>query len=641
MGNFLLSIKSGMRRTFPSIVLLLLVLAGDTFALAQDESAVAAGAPRAPVRDEMMRPITAGGFVDGAPVVFSDATARSGLGGFLHSAGSKVKRFLMEVPSGGVALFDYDRDGWIDIYLVNGSNFEAIRGQQEHPKAALYRNNGDGTFTDTTAAAGVANEGWGFGAAVGDYDNDGWPDLHVANFGQDRLYRNNGDGSFSDVTERARISVPGWSAAPSFGDFDRDGDLDLFVCGYLEFPPCPAAAPNAPEECLRERKAEMETALEIRLSEEALARSFSMIPKHACAFRGKQVLCGPLGLIGIRDFLFRNNGDGTFTEIAAEAGVHDPNRYYGFASTFVDVDGDRWVDLVVANDSKPNYLYRNRGDGTFEDMSYPSGFAFNQYAKAQAGMGLAVGDYDNDGQVDFYVTNFSDDHNTLYKNEGDNFFLDVTFQVGLGEATFPFLGWGTGFLDYDNDGWKDLFVANGHIYAAVDSYDWGTTYSQRPQLFRNLDGERFEVVPPATGSGLAVVVSARGAAFGDLDNDGRVDVVLNCADGPPVVLRNEASTAGHHWLSLRLVGGEKSPRDAIGATVFVTAGGQRQRGDVISGASYSSNSDFRLHFGLGRSEKVESVEILWPSGRRQTLADLPVDRIITIREGQEPVDSDS
>ena len=628
-----------MKEIFLSFALLLLSPPGK--ALAQDESAVAAGAPRAPVRDEMMRPITAGGFVDGAPVVFADATARSGLGGFLHSAGSKVKRFLMEVPSGGVALFDYDRDGWIDIYLVNGSNFEAIRGQREHPKAALYRNNGDGTFTDTTAKAGVANEGWGFGVAVGDYDNDGWPDLHVTNFGKDRLYRNNGDGSFTDVTDRAGVSIPGWSTAPSFGDFDRDGDLDLFVCGYLEFPPCPAAASNMPEECLRDRKAEMETAPEIRLSEEALARSFSMIPKHACAFRGKQVLCGPLGLIGIRDFLFRNNGDGTFTEIAAEAGVHDPNRYYGFASTFVDVDGDRWVDLVVANDSKPNYLYRNRGDGTFEDMSYPSGFAFNQYAKAQAGMGLAVGDYDNDGQVDFYVTNFSDDHNTLYKNEGDNFFLDVTFQVGLGEATFPFLGWGTGFLDYDNDGWKDLFVANGHIYAAVDSYDWGTTYSQRPQLFRNLDGERFEVVPPATGSGLAVVVSARGAAFGDLDNDGRVDVVLNCADGPPVVLKNEASTPEHHWLSLHLEGGEKSPRDAIGSTVFVTAGGRRQRGDVISGASYSSSSDFRLHFGLGRAEQVESVEILWPSGRSQTLSDLPVDRIITIREGQGPTHSGS
>ena len=621
-------------KTLSSIALLLLSPAGE--ALAQDESAVAAGAPRAPVRDEMMRPITAGGFVDGAPVVFSDATARSGLDAFLHSAGSKVKRFLMEVPSGGVALFDYDRDGWIDIYLVNGSNFEALRGQQEHPKAALYRNNGDGTFTDTTAAAGVANEGWGFGAAVGDYDNDGWPDLHVTNFGKDRLYRNNGDGSFSDVTDRAGISIPGWSTAASFGDFDRDGDLDLFVCGYLEFPPCPESTPNPPEECLRDRKAEMETAPEIRLSEKALARSFSMIPQHACSFRGKRVLCGPLGLIGIRDFLFRNNGDGTFTDVAADAGVDDPNRYYGFASTFVDVDGDRWVDLVVANDSKPNYLYRNRGDGTFEDMSYPSGFAFNQYAKAQAGMGLAVGDYDNDGQVDFYVTNFSDDHNTLYKNEGDNFFLDVTFQVGLGEATFPFLGWGTGFVDYDNDGWKDLFVANGHIYAAVDSYDWGTTYSQRPLLFRNVGGKRFQAVPPATGSGLAVVVSARGAAFGDLDNDGRVDVVLNCADGPPKVLRNETSTPEHHWLSLRLVGGEKSPRDAIGATVFVTAGGRRQRGDVISGASYSSHSDFRLHFGLGRTETVELVEIHWPSGRRQTLSDLPVDQILTIREGQEP-----
>src|SRR3989441_1563885 len=525
-------------------------------------------APRgvyAPVRDAQKRPITAGGFVDGAPVVFKDVTKQAGLAGWSNRTGTPAKTTILEVATGGVALFDYDGDGLLDIYLVNGSNFDALKGVGEPPHAALFHNNGDGTFTDVTAKAGVSNDRWGFGVAVGDYDNDGWPDLYVTNFGKNRLYRNNGDGTFTDVAEQAGVAVSGktpiWTTAAAFGDYDRDGYLDLFVAGYLKFDPDDPPVPGSPD-----------------------------VGRNFCEYRGQTTPCGPRGLPGERDFLFHNNGDGTFTEVAEKAGVSDPNGYYGFAAAWVDVDDDGWPDLLVANDSTPNYLYRNRGDGTFEAVSLASGFALNENGREQASMGIAVGDYDNDGRVDLYVTNFSDDYNTLYHNEGGGNFLDITFQLGLGEPTIPFLGWGTGFIDYDNDGRKDIFVANGHVYRSVDKTDWGTTWAQRPQLFRNLNGARFQEVPPATGSGLAVLASARGAAFGDIFNDGHIDVVMNNLDGPPTVLRNVVRN-GNHWLLLKLIGGPKSPRDATGAVVSLTAGGLRQRGDLLGGGSYSSHSD--------------------------------------------------
>ncbi len=570
----------------------------------QQPSGVSTGGAYAPVRDALSRPITAGGFVDGAPVVFADVTRESGLASFRHRSGTPEKKYILEAPGSGLALLDFDNDGWLDVYLLNGSTYEAYRGKEKAPSAALFRNNHDGTFADVTAKAGVANQRWGFGVAVGDFDNDGWPDLYVANYGKNRLYRNNGDGTFADVAEKAGVTLGGWSAAPTFGDFDGDGRLDLFVAGYLAFdvdhPPA--------------------------VGDASVAGNF-------CQFRGQAVMCGPRGLKGERDYLFHNNGDGTFTEVAEKAGVSDPPGYYGFASAFVDVDDDGRVDLLVANDSVPNYLYRNRGDGTFEDISYPSGFALNENGREQASMGLAIADYNHDGHVDLYVTNFSDDYNTFYRGEGDGNFTDLTFQVGLGEATIPFLGWGTGFLDYDNDGFPDLFVANGHVYTGVDKQDWGTTWAQRALLFRNPDGKRFQLVPPATGSGLAVVTSARGVAFGDLDNDGRVDVVVNNIDAAPTVLRN-VSSSKHHWLTLRLVGGPGSPRDAVGATVYLTAGGVRQRADLFSGGSYSSSSDFRLHFGLGSSAEVEKLEIHWPSGKKETVAVSGVDRILTVVEGK-------
>jgi enediyne biosynthesis protein E4 len=569
-----------------------------------EHTGVATGNPHAPVKDALSRPITAGGFVDGAPVVFIDITKPAGLDKFLHRSGSPEKATILETIGSGVALLDYDGDGWLDIYLLNGSTLAALRGKESAPRAMLLHNNHDGTFTDVTDKAGVANERWGFGVAVADYDNDGWPDIYVANFGKNRLYHNNHDGTFTDVAEKAGVALGGWSAGPTWGDYDHDGLLDLFVPGYVKFDPehPPTGGKNG-------------------------------LSMSSCQFRGVTVICGPRGLPGEGDHLFHNNGDGTFTDVSKKAGVSDSAGYYGLASVFVDVDDDGWVDLAVANDSVPRYLYHNLHTGTFEDVSYLSGFALTNEGLAQASMGIAVGDYNRDGQVDFLVTTFSDDYKTLYRNDGGNNFSDVTYPAGLATPTIPFLAWGTGFLDFDNDGLLDIFIANGHVYPSVDQRDWGTTWAERPQLFRNLDGIKFQEVPPATGSGLADVIPARGAAFGDLFNDGHIDVVLNNMDSPPTLLRNVVKN-GNHWITLKLVGGPKSPRDAIGAKVFLTAGGARQRADIISGGSYGSSSDQRVHFGLGNTAKVDKVEIDWPSGKKEEIVVPGVDRILRVVEGQ-------
>jgi len=559
----------------------------------------------APVLDSEKRPITAGGFVKQGPIVFQDVSAKAGLTAWHHRMGTSKKNFILETIGSGAALLDYDHDGWLDIYLVNGSTYEALDGKAEPPHAALFHNNHDGTFTDVAAQAGVANDRWGFGVAVGDYDNDGWPDLYVSNFGKNRLYRNNHDGTFTDVAEKAGVTLGNWSTGASFGDYDGDGKLDLFVPGYIHYdvahPPVPGTA----------------------------AVGFAY-----CQYRGAHVMCGPRGLQGEPDHLFHNNGDGTFTDVSEKAGVGDSRHYYGFSSTFVDVNNDGKADLIVADDSTPNYLYLNKGDGTFEDASFYSGFALNQAARETASMGLAVGDYLNNGQVDLYTTTFSDDYKTLFRNEGDGNFSEITPQMGIAEVTYPFLSWGTQFIDYDNDGWKDIMSVSGHVYPEVDQHDWGTTYAERPQLFHNLDhGKSFQVVPPVEGTGLAVVVPSRGAAFGDIFNDGKIDVVINCIDHTPVLLRN-VNADRNHWVGLQLVGGPKGPRDAVGSTAYLTAGGIRQRGDVMSGGSFESSNDQRLHFGLGDATAVDGVEIHWNDGAVEHVNLPEVDRFFAIEEGK-------
>ena len=562
------------------------------------------GGTFAPVYDPEHRPITAGGFVNEGPIVFKDVTKEAGLSGWRHVMGTPEKKFIIETDGSGVGLIDYDNDGWLDIYLVNGSTYRAMEGKEEAPHAALFHNNHDGTFTNVAAKAGVMNDRWGFGVAIGDYDNDGWPDIFVANYGKNRLYHNNHNGTFTDVGEKAGVALGNWSAGATFGDYDGDGKLDLFVSGYVHYdlndPPVPGT--------------------------KSVAFSY-------CQFRGINVMCGPRGLKGEGDHLFHNNGDGTFTDVSVKAGVSDASHFYGFTAIFADLNDDGKVDLVVANDSTPNYLYINKGDGTFEDDSYSSGYALNQDGRETASMGVAIGDYQNKGRLSLFNTDFSDDYKVLYRNDGGVNFTDVSYPSGVAEIGIPFVGWGTGFLDYDNDGLLDLMLINGHVYPEVDKTDWGTTFAERTLLFHNVDGRKFAHVAPVKGTGLAVVTPGRGAAFGDLFNDGKIDVVISPIDGPPTLLRN-VNNDHAHWVELRLVGGKKVPRDAVGATAYLTHGGMRQRGDVLSGGSFISSNDQRVHFGLGDDATVDAVEIRWPAGAMETVKLPGVDRIFTIEQGR-------
>jgi hypothetical protein len=556
-------------------------------------------------RDPNKHPVTESGFVDTGPVVFQDVTKAAGLSGWKNVDGAADKRLIIDTNGSGVGLIDYDNDGWLDIYLVNGSTFNALDGKEEPPHAALFHNNHDGTFTDVAAKAGVTNDRWGFGVAIADYDNDGWPDIIVTNWGKNRLYHNNHNGTFTDVAEKAGVQLGNWSAGATWGDYDGDGRLDLFISGYVHFD-----RNNLPYEKTK-------------------ATGFSY-----CEFRGEPVMCGPMNLEGEPDHLFHNNGDGTFTDVSVKAGVSDNlNKYYGLTPVFVDVNNDGKPDLVVANDSTLSYLYINRGDGTFEDASYTSGFGLNEDGREVAAMGIAVGDYLNNGMLDFAVSDFEDESKLLFRNEGKGGFNEVSMQSGIGKISVPFLGWGDGFLDFDNDGWLDLMFVNGHIYPAADRLDWGSSYAQKVLLFHNEHNGKFTAVPAVKGTGLAEVISSRGVAFGDLFNDGKIDAIINQIDGPPVLLRN-VNADHHHWVELRLVGGPKSPRDAVGAAAYLAANGIRQRQDVISGGSYASSNDPRLHFGLGDATDPGTAEIHWPSGEKETVKLPSVDRIYTITEGK-------
>jgi len=527
--------------------------------------------------------------------LFEDVTRPAGLDSVIVSGGAR-KNYVLEVNGSGVCWLDFDRDGWLDLYLVNGASLAELQGKAKRTAVNhLYRNNRNGTFTDVTAKAGVEGRGWGFGCVAADYDGDGAVDLLVTNFGPNVLYRNRGDGTFEDATAKAGVAGGTvWHAGAAFGDYDGDGDLDLFVPGYLDF--------------------------------DAVKPEFK-----TCEYKGLTVhACGPLGYRGAPDALYRNRGDGTFEDVTEAAGVADKPLYFGFQAVFEDFDNDGRPDLFVGNDSNPNYLYRNRGNGTFEEVGAAAGVAFSADGKEMSSMGVAVADYDGDGWMDIFVTTFSDDNYILFHNDGKGLFSDVSYEAGVGEATVPFLGWGALFFDQDNDGLPDLFCANGHVYPEVDGgkADAGRreTYRQPLQLFRNRGGGRFEEDRAARALGNH---PARGAAAGDFDNDGRVDVAVSMMDARPVLLRNTA--AGGNWLRVKLAGAGPNTA-AVGARVRVTAGGRTQMAAVRAGESYLSSNDPRLHFGLGQASAAEvEVEVRWPSGKLQKVA-AKANREIEIRE---------
>ena len=550
-----------------------------------------------------------------APKVFENVTQQTDLKNFQCVSGSKTKDYILETTACTVAVFDYDNDGKPDIYLLNGSTMNAELGKEKSAKSALYRNLGNWKFENVTEKAGVANERWGMGVAVGDYNNDGFADIFVGNYGTSRLYKNNGDGTFTDVAEKVGLAVKGWHTGATFGDYDKDGRLDLFVPAYVDFdlknlPPSPLDAGKN-----------------------------STAARNLCQFRGQSVMCGPRGLKGAKDSLYHQKADGTFEDVSIKTNVTDEGDYYGFSSVFVDVDDDGDSDLLVVNDSTPKQLYINKGDGTFEEIGYASGIALNENGREQAGMGLAVGDYDNDGRVDFHITNFSDDSNTLYRNDGEANFTDVTFQSGLGEPTIPFLGWGTSFLDFDNDGWKDVLVANGHVYPQVDNFQWGTSFAQQLLLFRNEKPDvkskqsKFQRVGAAPNSALAESMIARGLAIADFDGDGKQDAIVSNLDGVPCLMKN-VSADKNHWLAVRLIGDtiKKTPKDAVGSTIYATVGNLRQRFDLTSGGGYASQNEQTIHIGLGGALKVDSLEIIWANGQKERVAVDKIDRVMTIKQ---------
>ena len=565
-------------------------------------------------------------------VTFKDVTEPSALGSFEHRAGSPEKPYLPETIGSGVALFDYNNDGWLDIYLVNALSEEAREGKAPPNSAALFRNNLDGTFTDVTAQAGVENHRWGVGVCAGDINNDGWGDLYVTNFGKSRLYVNDGRGTFTDIAEQAGVQVNAWATGCAFGDYDGDGSLDLYVAGYVDFhwndPPPPGGSTSR---LVMEASGRTEPTITTPATGVAYSPDLP-----ACVYYGTSVACGPKGLAPAPDFLFRNEGGGRFRDVTRESRLREARDSYGLAVAWVDVDDDGRLDVVVANDSMPNFLLHNLGDGSFEEIGVLSGLGTNGDGHEQAYMGIAVGDYTHDGRNDFFFTTFAGDNYTLHRNNGNLDFSDVTLKSGLLAATLPFLGWGTAFIDHDNDGWLDILATNGHIFPQADPGSWGTSYMQRTLLFRNLRDGRFADVSGSLGSGFTRPKSSRGAAVGDLFNDGDLDIVLNHLDGGPTVLRNKGASGAGHWITLRLVGdtAQETPRDAIGTVVFCRAGGFRQRGEVASGRGYLSQSDLRVHFGLGAVQQVDQLDVIWSNGQRESYAPSSVDRLLVIEQGK-------
>jgi hypothetical protein len=529
---------------------------------------------------------------------FEDVAAGAGLKGLHTSGGKNEKKYILETTGSGVALIDYDNDGFLDIFLVNGSTLEGFPAGEE-PTSYLYRNNGDGKFTDVTASADLKRSGWGQGVCAGDYDNDGYTDLFVTYYGGNVLYRNTGRGSFEDVTQKAGLAQESkrWGTGCSFLDYDKDGRLDLFVANYIDFDVEKTPAKGASQFCM-----------------------WKNIP----------VMCGPRGLPAGTNLLYRNRGDGTFEDVSAKAGVAGPKGHYGFTSLVLDYDNDGWPDVYVACDSTANLLYHNNRDGTFGEIALLSGTAFNEDGQEQAGMGAAAADYDGDGYLDIVKTNFCDDTSTLYRNNRDGSFTDATYPARLG-VNVQFLGWGTGFFDFDNDGWKDIFIVNGHVYPEVEGRGLGCSYNQERVLYWNLGNGTFHDVSASAGPAFTERRNSRGAAAGDLDNDGSLEIVVNNMNDVPSLLRNSAA-GRKNWIILQMVG-KQSNRSAIGARVTVVAKNRSQIDEVRSGGSYLSQNDLRLHFGLGEAAVVDRIEVGWPSGRREAFVQVKPNHVVVLEEG--------
>jgi hypothetical protein len=566
--------------------LLFLALLSATLATAQ-------AAPLAPVKGSEPKPHSPSSLPH-----FEDIGKQAGL--TVPHISTAEKRYIIESMSGGIGLIDCDNDGKLDIIAINGSTTDRYRQHGGDPLITLYHQDADLKFTDITQQAGLTRKGWSMGVAVADYDNDGLPDIYVTSFGGNVLYHNLGNCKFEDVTDKAGVAVGGLSAGAAWGDYDRDGHVDLYVSRYVHV--------------------DMDKLPDFGSNEKF------------CRFRGVLVQCGPWGLAGESDFLFHNRGDGTFEDVSKKAGVDDPKHYYGLGVVWGDYDNDGWPDIYVANDAGPNYLYRNKHDGTFEEVGLMLGSDLSGDGQELGSMGVDMGDYDHKGRLNIFVTEFVDQSDTLYHNNGDDGFTDVTWRAGIGQPSHPYVGWGTGFFDMDNSGWLDIFVANGHVYPQVDTIPNAAHFKQPMLLFRNKHDGTFEESTAAVGLSDIPLQSRRGAAFGDINNDGCVDIVTLNVGEPPSLLLNHCQNGNHRvlfWLQ-----GTKSNRLAIGARVTVKAGGITQFSEVKGGSSYISQNDLRQHFGLEKSDKMDEVTVRWPNGESEILRGLPADFIYTIVEGQ-------
>jgi enediyne biosynthesis protein E4 len=540
---------------------------------------------------------TSGSQTDAPLPQLVDITVSTGIK-FDHLS-SPEQKYIVESMSGGVALIDYDRDGWPDIYFTNAQSVDmALAGKKA--RSALYHNNRDGTFTDVTDKAGVGYPCWAMGAVVGDYNNDGWPDLLVTCFGGVVLYRNNGDGTFTDVTKQAGLSNDSqWASGAAFGDYDRDGWVDLFVAHYVDF----------------------------HLDDLPAFGS-----RQTCKYRGVDVQCGPRGLKGSSSNLYHNNGDGTFADVSKQSGIRDSPNAFGLTAVWADFNDDGHLDLFLANDAGRNYLYQNDGAGHFSEVGFAAGVAASQDGAEQANMGVALGDYLHTGRFSIAISHFSDEYAALFRNDGGLSFTDVSYTSGIAPSTTPYVGWGDAFFDFDNAGWLDLFLVNGHVYPQVDTAEAGPKYREPGLLFYNQRNGTFKDISKLVGPALQLPRVSRGVAVGDLFNDGRIDIVIENLKGGPTILQPQGGPA-NRWIDLELAG-TKSNRLALNARVKVTAGDLVQTYAVLSGGSYLSQNDFRIHAGLGSSKRVDKVEIFWPAGTTEVLTDLAADRIYDVKEGE-------